>query len=160
MFNFLAWAFVGAVATHNLEEAFCLPDWSRAAGRFHPRVGAIEFRFAVAVLTALAAACAIATTAGSVVGRYLVCGYALAMALNVIVPHVAATIALKRHMPGTATGLLLNLPVCSWLLFCAFDAHLIELGTFAWVAPLVVIAIVGMIPPLFWIGRRLNFARA
>ena len=130
-FSVLAWAFVAAVTLHNIEEALNLPAWSRAAGRFHPPVGAKEFRFAVIVLTALAAICAIAATAGSVVGLYLLCGSALAMALNVLVPHVAATIALRSYMPGTATGLLIILPVCSLLLWDVFHARLIEAKTFA-----------------------------
>jgi len=155
-FSVLTWAFVVAVTIHNLEEALYLPKWSRAAGRFHHPVGATEFRFAVIILTALAAACAIAASARSVVGLYLLCGFALAMALNVFVPHVAATIVLRRYMPGTATGLLVVLPVCSLLLRAAFHARLIEAKTFAWSAPLVVIVIVGMIPPLFWIGRNLS----
>ncbi len=155
-FSVLTCAFVVAVTIHNLEEALYLPAWSRVEGRFHRPVGAAEFRFAVIVLTSLAAACAIAATAGSVVGLYLLCGSALAMALNVFVPHVAATIALRRYMPGTATGLLVVLPVCSMLLWDAFHTRLIEPMTFAWSAPLVVIVIVGMIPPLFWIGRKLS----
>ncbi len=50
-FTFLAWAFVIAVAIHNLEEAMYLPAWSRPAGHWHAPVAETEFRFAVAVLT-------------------------------------------------------------------------------------------------------------
>jgi len=78
-----------AVAAHNLEEAIWLPKWSQSAGKWHPKVSAVEFRFAVAVLTILAAIAAILANLqgkGSI-GAYLVSGYALAMLLNVIFPH-------------------------------------------------------------------------
>ena len=65
-FSVLTWTFVVAVTIHNLEEALYLPKWSRAARRFHHPVGTTEFRFAVIVLTALAAVCAIAASGGSV----------------------------------------------------------------------------------------------
>lgn len=38
--------------------------------------------------------------------------------LNVFVPHLSATVALRRYTPGVLTALLLNLPL-SWLLFRA-----------------------------------------
>jgi hypothetical protein len=36
--------------------------------------------------------------------------YALEQRLNVIVPHLAATIRIRRYSPGVATGLVLALP--------------------------------------------------
>ena len=48
---------------------------------------------------------------------YALAGYALAMLLNVFVPHVLATLALRQYAPGTATALLFNLPVCGALLY-------------------------------------------
>jgi hypothetical protein len=38
-------------------------------------------------------------------GTYLVAGYALAMLLNVLFPHVAASVALRRYTPGVVTGI-------------------------------------------------------
>ena len=53
-FQHWQWLFPAAITVHNLEEAIWLPGWSRTAGEWHAGVGAFEFRFAVAVLTALA----------------------------------------------------------------------------------------------------------
>jgi len=112
MFIILAWLFAAVVAIHNLEEAAFLPAWSGQAGRWHRRVGASEFRFAVFVLTVLAGVAAlIATVQGrESFGAYVLTGYALAMLLNVAFPHLLATLAMGRYMPGTATALVLNLP--------------------------------------------------
>lgn len=155
----LTWLFVLALAVHNLEEALWLPAWSQKAGRWHFPVGAPEFRFAVFVLTAAAAAFALAANLGGKgsIGAYLVCGYALAMLLNVAFPHVLASLVLREYAPGTLTALLFNLPACALLLGHALRERYVEVQLFLWAGPLVVVAIAGSIPILLAIGRRLPF---
>src|SRR5690606_1529477 len=112
-FETLSWLFVGAVALHNLGEAVWLSAWSRTVARWHTPISEFAFRFAVAVLTLLAAGAAwLALAQGpESLGAYIVSGYALAMLINVILPHVAATVALRSYAPGTATALILIAPV-------------------------------------------------
>ena len=159
-FDTLAWAFVVVIAIHNFEEALFLPSWSNAAGRWHKPVNEFEFRFAVVILTLLAALFAVLAVQRNEIGIYLLCGYALAMALNVFLPHVAATIALRRYAPGTATALLFNLPVCVMLLVAAGREQLISWWTLCWSAPLLTVAIVGLIPILFQVGHSIGQRRA
>lgn len=156
-FDALAAAFVAVIALHNLEEAIWLPAWSRQAGGWHAPVGAREFRFAVAILSlAAAVAAALALWQGpESFGAYVLTGYALAMLANVAAPHLAATIATQRYMPGTATAVLLNLPVTALLLRTAFVEGWVSTPTFLWAGPAVVVAIVAAIPLLFWLGRML-----
>jgi hypothetical protein len=157
----LTWLFVLAVALHNLEEALLLPAWSRKSVRWSYPVGAQEFRFAVVVLTAAAAAIALAANSGGKgsVGAYLVCGYALAMLLNVLFPHVLATLVLRQYAPGTMTAVLLNLPACTLLLNHALREQYVEARTFLWAGPSTVLAVMAAIPLLFAIGRRLPLTR-
>src|SRR5258708_2071322 len=152
----LAWLFVFVVAVHNLEEAIWLPAWSQTAGRWHRAVGNTEFRFAVLVLTLLAAiAASLATVQDKAsFGAYLVAGYALAMLLNVLFPHLLATLALRRYMPGTATAVLLNFPVTIGLLERGIREGSIEPHAFLIYGPLVVIGIVASLPLLFWGGHK------
>lgn len=155
-FPLLSWFFAVAITIHNLEEALWLPGWSQSAGRWHHPVGAREFRFAVGVLTALAyiAVCLSVVGGKESVGAYLIAGYALAMLLNVFFPHLLATLIMRQYAPGTATALLLNLPITVLLLYQGFQQSYVRLSTFVWAGPLVVAAILGMIPLLFGIGRR------
>jgi hypothetical protein len=156
-FGVMAWLFAAAVAAHNLEEAIWLPEWSKSAGKLHPTVTAIEFRFATAVLTVLAifaAALASLQEKGSS-GAYLITGYGLAMLLNVILPHLLATLSLRRYMPGTATAVFLILPAAACLLQTASRAHYIGVQRFLAIGPAVVAGIVFSIPLLFWLGRQL-----
>jgi hypothetical protein len=87
------------------------------------------------------------------VGSYLLAGYALAMLLNVVFPHVLATIALRRYAPGTATTVLLNLPLRVLLLSMAIQEGYIHLASFLWVGPLVTGGLLGALPLLFGLGR-------
>ena len=82
-------------------------------------------------------------------------GYVLAMVLNVLMPHVLATVVMRKYMPGTATALLLNLPLGALYLVQALSEQRIQLGVFAWSGPLIALFIVASIPALFALGRRL-----
>ena len=155
-FGILIWLFVLATALHNFEEALWLPTWSLRAGRWHSVVSSSQFRGAVIVLTLFAALCAFLARVGGKgsVGAYLVTGYALTMLLNVLAPHVTASLVMRRYMPGTATALLFNLPATLLLLRAAFVEHQIEMGVFLWAGPLVVLSILVSIPVLFYLFRN------
>ena len=90
------------------------------------------------------------------VGPYFIAGYALAMLMNVFFPHHLATLIMRRYAPGTATALLLNLPVTVLLLYQGVQQSYIRLSTFMWAGPLVVAAILGTIPLSFAIGRAIG----
>jgi hypothetical protein len=154
--SLLGWLFAFGVVVHNAEEALLLPSWSERAGRWHPRVASKEFRFAVAVLSVVVLlAAALASIGGPrSFGAYFVAGCALAMALNVVIPHLAATIALRTYAPGTATALLLNLPLGGWLVYRSLLEGYVEPTLFAVTGPLTVLSIVASIPLLFAAGRK------
>jgi hypothetical protein len=156
-FNCLSWLFAIALTVHNVEEAIWLPAWSQTAGRFHHPTGAFEFRFAVTVLTVMAYIAAYLSMTGGKgsMGAYLISGYALAMLLNTVFPHLLATLAMRRYAPGTATAILLNFPITSLLLYHGFREGFIDQSEFIYLGPLVVIGILLLIPGLFFAGRRL-----
>jgi hypothetical protein len=118
-FENLFFLFPVTVTLHNLEEAVWLPQWAQNAGRWHPPVEKIPFRFAVLILTLLAYVLTYVSFRGGKqsIGVYLLSGYALVMVVNVFFPHLLAAIWLGQYVPGLATGLIFILPVCSALLF-------------------------------------------
>jgi len=120
-FHHLQWLFPVVIALHNAEEAIWFPDWSKRAGRWHAPVTPGAFRFGAAVLTILAFVIA-GLSAGSgkqSIWTYLAFGYMAAMLANVLLPHIALTVAMRRYMPGVVTGVFLNLPVLSLLMVLA-----------------------------------------
>ncbi|MBI5841166.1 MAG: HXXEE domain-containing protein [Chloroflexi bacterium] len=96
---------------HNLEEAIWLPAWSKHASRFHPEVKRNEFHFAVLTVTIIGYLITFFHLVNShAVVHYAFYGFILMMSLNVVFPHLVATIVLRRYSPGLLTGLFLNLP--------------------------------------------------
>lgn len=156
--SLLGWLFAGGVLLHNLEEALLLPAWSLHAGRWHRPVGPGKFRFAAAILTALVFAATWLASAGGPgsPGAYLLAGYALAMALNALFPHLAASLLLRCYAPGTATALLLNLPMGGWLVRRSLAEGCVQLRVFALTGPLTVLALLASIPLLFALGRLIS----
>lgn len=142
---------------HNLEEAVWLPRWSTGAGRLYPRVEPGAFRIAAGMISLLIAGLAVwaaRAPAGSL-ADYLFAGMALALALNALVPHLLATCARRRYMPGTATGLALNLPLGLRVIQRSLAEHRIQASTFLWAGPLLLLAFLGLLPLLLALGRRI-----
>ena len=139
------------------EEAPRLPAWSKRFGPMRRPVPTGAFRFAVAALSLLLAAAAAAATLQGPrsLGAYLFSGYVFAMVANVFVPHLAATIALRRCMPGTVTALALNLPLGVLYLARALSRGLVRPGAFAVAAATVTLALAAGIPALLALGGRI-----
>lgn len=99
---------------HNVEEALWLPQWSKHAKKFHEPVDKHQFIFAIIIITIegylVTVADILLGQSGSFI-NYVYLGFIGMMGLNVIIPHLAATIVLKKYAPGLITGLLLNLPI-------------------------------------------------
>jgi len=153
-FASLACFFALAVTAHNLEEAVWLPRFSRDAKFFGPKVAPSVLRATLLALTLFAWLCVWAARKNDGVATYVLCGYALAMLLNVALPHLALTLALRRYAPGLATALLFDLPASLLLLRAALHEERIALATFAWAGPTTVAAIVAAIALCFAVGSR------
>ncbi len=157
-FEYAQWLFPLAITIHNIEEALRLPEWSARAARFHKPVGAFEFRFAVIVLTLLGYLITLLSFlhGANSVATGLLCAYCLAMLLNAFVPHLAATVALRRYAPGLATGLFVNVPVTAWILHRALAEGYVTMQLLAVSSAIMIPALLASIPLLFAAGRALN----
>ena len=154
-FEDVQWLLPIALTIHNLEEAIWRPAWSRTAGVWHPAVGAGEFRFAIVVLTAGVYGITYASVTGGKesVGVYLLAGTASVLLGNVVVPHVAATLLLRRYAPGVVTAVALNLPLTLYLLRRAFREEYISRKRFGIAAGAAVVSAAAMLPILFAAGK-------
>lgn len=157
----LAWLFTCGALLHNLEESLWLPRWSAHATRWYRPVPVSVFRIAASMLSLIFVAVTLAATLSPPrgVAAYLMAGYALAMALNALFPHLLATIAQHRTMPGTATGVLLNLPLGVFYLHRALAEQAIEWHVFRWAGPLVVVGFLALMPLLFALARGVRRLR-
>ena len=155
----LGWLFALGVVAHNLEEAWLLPAWPKRPARW--RVSARTFRLGALVLSLLVVLAAWLAEAGGShsLGAYLLVGYALAMVLNVLAPHVIACLATRSYAPGTATALLFNLPLGGWLIHESLVDGSVELAVLAWSGPLVVLGLLAFIPALRVLDGKWGVAR-
>jgi hypothetical protein len=161
----VVWLVPAAITLHNLEEAIWLPAWSRSAAeglrgadRWRRPVGTWSFRFAVAVLTAVAWGVAwLAHRDGpDGLGFYLLASYALGQGLNVVMPHLVVTLATGAYAPGLATGLLFVLPASVAFLMDAFTAPNFDVLRFIIVAVIFIPLMLLAIPLSFAVGRQLQ----
>lgn len=117
-----------------------------------------EFRIALTILTILSIAITAllyATGRQSVVS-YLFVAFNFGMFINVFMPHLAATIALRKYAPGLLTGLVLLSPITSYLLWYGYKNGFFLFPMF-WYATITFAALViGTIRIFFRIGRRLK----
>jgi len=157
-FRSLEWLFPIVVTLHNAEEAIWFPDWSKRVGRWHGSVTRGTFRFAATVLSLLAfgITCLSVRSGKQTVWTNLAFGYIAAMLVNVLIPHIAATIALRSYVPGVVTAVLLNLPVLTLLVVFALREGYVSGWKAAEFGVGVAGALVASIPTLFKLGKLLN----
>jgi hypothetical protein len=157
--SLLGWLFAFGVVAHNAEEAWLLPDWPKRSIRW--RVSPRVFRAGALVLSLLAVLAAWLAEVGGrhSFGAYLLAGYALAMVLNVLAPHVIACLVTRSYAPGTVTAVLFNLPLGGWLIHRSLVDGAIEPAVFAWSGPLVVLGLLAFVPALFALDGKPGAAR-
>lgn len=142
---------------HNIEEAVWLPKWSRHAGKYHPAVSNNEFHFAVLVVTILGYLFTflfLAWGGSHGIIKYLYLGFVIMMCFNALLPHLAATILLRRYAPGTLTGLFLNAPVGLYLVFARHGEGLSAYGLLAGFITISAVTLASL-RPLFRLGGKL-----
>ena len=75
------------------------------------------------------------------------------MVFNAIFPHLLATIVTKTYAPGVVTGLLLNLPINTIILYKLHKLHVITKKEIVISTIVVGGVLLAIIPVLFAIGR-------
>lgn len=156
--HWIFWLFPAAFAIHNLEEAIWLPEFSKSAGKFHKPVNSFEFNFALFVLTLLS----IIITfffyfyGKESVAAYFYFAFNLGMLINVLYPHLIATILLRKYCPGLITGITLLVPVTTYILLSGYQNQYYSFPKFWMIFVPFAILVVGSIPFLFKVGLFLQ----
>jgi hypothetical protein len=111
--NGLAFLFAAAVTVHDLEEALWLPRWTRAHLKlwFTPNPKAYWIASSMVSVCTWIAALGVELRPAEPRFALVLAGFALAMAINAVFPHLAISLLKRSYSPGTATGIVLNLPL-------------------------------------------------
>ncbi len=113
---------------HNLEEAMYLVSWARSHLTlwFEPNPKIYW------VLTSLVSVVIWAPIVGVCVSpksshfQSVLSGFALAMAINAVLPHFVISLVKHSYSPGAGTGMLFNLPLGMLLIHGQLSAHAIS----------------------------------
>jgi len=148
--------FLLCFSLHNIEEALWLPAWSKHAKRYHKEVTENEFRFAVIIVTAIGYLITFQYLLfpANEISKFIYSGFILMMVVNVIFPHLIATVVLRRYAPGTITGVLLNAPVGVYILTAKIESRDDLIGLVIGCAAVSVV-ILFLLKYLFKAGDRL-----
>ncbi|CAM4452032.1 HXXEE domain-containing protein [Paenibacillus tarimensis] len=147
-----------AITLHNIEEALWLPKWSQQPSRFQKPVTAGEFHFAVIVITALAYLSAFSHVylPEAAFTKWIFIGFLGSMIINAVFPHLIATVVMKKYAPGLLTGLLINIPINSLILYQMFTEDLIVWKELILSTLVVGIILLALIPVLFKVGGKVS----
>jgi len=113
LYKLTAILFGVGVTLHNLEEAVYLPGWFRSnlTLLFEPN------RKIYWIVTSLVSVVIWVPIVGVCISREgsrfqtVLSGFALLMAINAVVPHLALSLVKRSYSPGAGTGVLFNLPL-------------------------------------------------
>ena len=152
------WLFPVAFAIHNIEEALWLPAFSKSAGKFHKPVNSFEFVFAVIVLTLLSIIITFLfyQNGKQSITCYLYFAFNFGMLLNVLHPHLTATVVLKKYCPGLITGILFLIPATTYILIYGYQNQYFLFPEFWIITIPFAVLVVSSIPVLFKAGRYLR----
>jgi hypothetical protein len=142
---------------HNIEESVWLPEWSKHSKKIHEPVERNQFIFAVIVVTIIGYLVTVVeiinNNPGSVFS-YIYLGFIGMMGLNTILPHLAATVLLKKYAPGLITALLLNLPL-SIIIIARYIVA--EINVYFLIIAILAFTVITLssLKPLFKLGDKL-----
>ncbi len=143
---------------HNLEEAILFPQWNNQKNKFHRNISATQFRFAVIIITIIGYLLFLQYF--FLFPRYnfpkiLYLSFVAMMVLNVVFPHLLATILTKKYAPGLASGLLINLPLGLYVVIKNIDVQNDKLPLIA-TTIILSISIIILIQILIFIAKRIK----
>jgi hypothetical protein len=127
-YKLMAILFGIGVTLHNLEEAMYLVNWARSHLKlpFEPNPKAywiVTSLVSVAVWIPIVGVC---VSKESTHFQSALSGFALVMAINAVLPHLAISLVKHSYSPGTATGILFNLPLGVLLIHAQLRADAIS----------------------------------
>ena len=140
-----------AVTAHNLEEMIWLPGFKPGLA---PTISATAFRFAASAIAVVFWVVAIAVPYVPRAGA-IMAGFAVAMMVNAVVPHLALTAWLRRYHPGTATAWLTVVPAALLMLASSGGAARLSDPDFLFGAVAGFAGLAISLPVLLLIGRLL-----
>lgn len=137
------WLLAAALTVHNAEELIFFPEWTR------PALAVVTV--AMWVVAALAAGAPPRSKRA-----YAAVAAAGILGLNVLFPHLLATIVLREYAPGVVTAVLVNSWVAALVVRAALREGIATPRGSVKATGVAIAVVVICLPGLFWIGAMLG----
>ena len=113
------------VTLHNLEEAMYLVSWARSHLTlwFEPNPKIYWVGTSLVSVVVWVPIVGVCVSHESSHFKSVLSGFALAMAINAVLPHLVISLVKHSYMPGAGTGMLFNLPLGVLLIHGQLSAH-------------------------------------
>ncbi len=113
LYKLTAILFGVGVTLHNLEEAVYLPAWLRSNVTlfFEPNRKIYWFVTSLVSVVIWVPIVDVCLSPEGSRSQSVLSGFALVMVTNAVIPHLAWSLSKHSYSPGTATGILFNLPL-------------------------------------------------
>ena len=124
-YKLTAIAFGIGVTLHNLEEGMYLVSWVRShlKLRFRPNPKIYWVLTSLVSVVIWIPVVGVCVSQESTHFQNALSGFALAMAINAVLPHFLISLVKHSYSPGTGTGMLLNLPLGVLLIRAQLSIH-------------------------------------
>ena len=116
------------VTLHNLEEAMYLVSWARShlKLRFEPNPKIYWVLTSLVSVVIWIPVVGVCVSKESASFQNALSGFALAMAINAVLPHLVISLVTHSYSPGVGTGMLFNLPLGVLLIHGQLSEHAIS----------------------------------
>jgi hypothetical protein len=119
-----------AFTIHNIEEFCGMEKWTKSIPSYiHKPVTTKQFGIAVLIFSISGFVVCFTKGVYSTEEYYfnIIAGFAGMILLNVFMPHLLATIYLKKYSPGIITGLVINLPLTALILVSLNQSYILSI---------------------------------
>jgi hypothetical protein len=119
-----------AFTLHNLEEVLGMEKWSKSVPSYiHKPVTTGQFGIATLLFSILGFAVTLTKVfyQTELYYYFVITGFAGMILINVFIPHLSATIYLKKYAPGVISGLLINLPLTTLILISLKNSRILSI---------------------------------
>ena len=118
------------VTAHNLEEAMFMVSWARSHVKLwfepNPQIyWVVTSLVSVVIWIPIIGVCVSRESTGF---QTALSGFALVLAINAFLPHLAISLVKHSYSPGAGTGMLFNLPLGVMLIHAQLNAHVTSSG--------------------------------
>jgi hypothetical protein len=164
-YSILRWALIPAIALHNFEEWLTFPYFRQSYEEMIERIGlgiqppswaVTQLALVIATIIPVFGIALAARGQRSRIKDFFICFIAAVFLANAFLPHIPAVIVMGGYAPGVITAVLINLPLCAWLLHSAVRERILSVQQAAACVVLGAVSVAPSIVAIMFVSGQLT----